>query len=719
MFHPQKPRIVQSSWSGLAFLTAIFSLVACNNYNVEPLDQILNASNRIENRLPAKTKLDFLFVIDDSSSMGEEQKALAENFKTFSDFLFDELQGAADYRIAVTNSGVVNAAANCTEDKAASGKFIYQPANEGVVVSLPEVLINGEPPESRVGVFPDTADCGESEVVISSETLSSLPVNELPPAPPGTPFCDMPDSAACIKARRKIYLEKEFRCHSTIGTSGCVIEKGLEAMRLALSCGGPNAEMFKACCVNYNENDPNQNQYSYYNPSCTIGPNDEEPSFLRPDATLVIIFISDENDCSTPADNPAASSRFICQPGYNIDMNQDNIPDIYEGRCGLEPAECFRRECGDFASQGYEVCHSKRCDVERYQDLGCEYNRRQALVPVNEYRDFLLKLKVRPLDQILVATIVGFRQYLRDELNELVLNGNGEPYELVYNPGIPEDNCDLNLNSNVYTPECCPNGNCQVDSIKHSCNVSIPRAVECARLNGDDPECQNFCGNEAMSCDLVVIDQNIATPGSRYLELADSLGANGLGCSQGNEPIIDPITGVIEERGECVNICVDDFIKPLRAIKDRVADLLNTYCVNRLPACYAPDDDGSVRPCQGEELSNANYYRSGIRVSRQCLVTRDQGGNCDAVEPLTALSNNEWSFTLGTEGCAGIIELNDIPPAGSEIFIDYIVTAGESTSDGESLDQPAAMNNAETIPEQEMPTEPEMFDEADMAPPQN
>ena len=56
--------------------------------------------------------------------------------------------------------------------------------------------------------------------------------------------------------------------------------------------------------------------------------------------------------------------------------------------------------------------------------------------------------------------------------------------------------------------------------------------------------------------------------------------------SSGREPIIDPLTGVIDDQGECVNICVDDFIKPLRAIKERVADLLNAYCVNRLPACY-------------------------------------------------------------------------------------------------------------------------------------
>ena len=50
----------------------LVSVWGCNDHPVLPLDQVLNASNRVENRLPAKTKLDFLFVIDNSSSMGEE-----------------------------------------------------------------------------------------------------------------------------------------------------------------------------------------------------------------------------------------------------------------------------------------------------------------------------------------------------------------------------------------------------------------------------------------------------------------------------------------------------------------------------------------------------------------------------------------------------------------------------------------------------------------------
>ena len=165
-----------------------------------------------------------------------------------------------------------------------------------------------------------------------------------------------------------------------------------------------------------------------------------------------------------------------------------------------------------------------------------------------------------------------------------------------------------------------------------------------------------------------------------------------MGCERGQEPIVDEVTGQVIEQGECVNICVDDFIKPLRAIKERVADLLNTYCINRLPACRVPaglGPDGSemtpARSCVGDEFTQAENYRDGIRVSRQCLLTRDQGGNCDEVEPLTTLPIGDWTFDLGTEGCAGVIELLSLPPAGSEIFIDFVVSAGEVTNDGEAV----------------------------------
>ena len=57
------PKVTLKGYFGLFSLISALALFACNDHPVEPIDQILSASNRIENRLPAKTKLDFLFVL--------------------------------------------------------------------------------------------------------------------------------------------------------------------------------------------------------------------------------------------------------------------------------------------------------------------------------------------------------------------------------------------------------------------------------------------------------------------------------------------------------------------------------------------------------------------------------------------------------------------------------------------------------------------------------
>lgn len=678
-------------------------LLSCNEHRLEPLDQVLSASNRLENKLPAKTKLDFLFVIDDSASMGEEQKALAENFRTFSEFLFDELQDSADYRIAVTNTGVANERAQCDDTNAASGRFLYKPATPERPISRPTVEINGERLDPNPVILPPTADCpASSPVVISSKELEKRPISALPPAPTAPAeiacqdpdsdecLCQDPDSEECIKVRRKLLLEKEFMCHSTLGTQGCSNEKGLEAMRLALSCSGPNAELFKSCCIGYNEGGPQNNQNSFYDPGCVITDEAKEPEFLRPDATLVIIFITDENDCSTPVDNPIASDRFICKPGWQADDDGDGVPDIYNGKCGLPAKDCFELECGPYAREGMQVCHDKRCEVDNYVGLGCEYSR-QALVSIKEYRNFLLKLKARPLDQLLVATIVGFRLYLRDAEGELILNNDNLPQELSYSPEQPLEACRGVSQEEQFSAACCPNGECRTNAIKFSCDLSSPRSVDCASLGEESEECVNFCESDLMSCDLVVYDEVRSQPGVRYLDLADSLGDNGLGCPRGDEPtvVVETAQVIEQEDALCVNLCVDDFIVPLRAIKDRVADLLNTYCINRLPNCIVPaavDDSGAevtpARACSETDLANPEYYARNISVSRRCRETVEQGGNCSAVENLTELVRGEdWTFSLGNEGCAGVIELTKLPPAGSEIFIDFILSSGESTGE--------------------------------------
>ena len=51
------------------------------------------------------SKMDILFVIDDSGSMGEEQGNLAQNFPLFIEALNNFNDGSLDYRVAVTTTG--------------------------------------------------------------------------------------------------------------------------------------------------------------------------------------------------------------------------------------------------------------------------------------------------------------------------------------------------------------------------------------------------------------------------------------------------------------------------------------------------------------------------------------------------------------------------------------------------------------------------------------
>lgn len=244
------------------------SVVAgCNDHPVDRLDKVVTAVNRQENSLPAKTKIDFIVVMDNSGSMCEEQDNLGANFSTFSTFLYDQLGDSADYRIAVVSTDMHSA------DK---GKFLAKPANP--VPSLNCTDAEGNPEA------PDTEDCfGEDSdlpLIIKSDNISS-----------------------------RDDLERKFRCLATLGTGGDGFEKGLEAMRLGLSCNGPNRAKFGECCVEQSANN------WVYNPACEIPEGVEDPEFLRPDAVLVVLFLTDEDDCSDPASNPGASRRAICKYG--------------------------------------------------------------------------------------------------------------------------------------------------------------------------------------------------------------------------------------------------------------------------------------------------------------------------------------------------------------------------------------------------------------------
>ena len=347
--------------------------------------------------LPGQPKVDYLFVIDDSGSMCEEQDNLARNFARISAQI-----AQTDYRIAVVSADLY------ADD---AGQFLVRPA--APVPSLNCTDENGNPQA------PNTADCSE---LVQSGLKPIL----------------KPDDIA------QDDLATAFRCLATLGTSGDGFEKGLEAMRTALWCGGPNADKFGACCAD-----------GKYDPQCNGSAG--LPEFLRPDASLVVAFISDENDCSAPMDNPTLATRAICKHGL-LDSDQDGIPDAFQDPilCPDGEEECARRECPD---QDFATC-MMRCEISRSENSNCEWFS-DNLTSIADYRDFLLQFK--GADRIAIWAIAGEEKY----------TASGDP--LRYTPGLPSNpECDPDsdqFNPNISLDICCPDGQCQ-GRIQPSCESS-------------------------------------------------------------------------------------------------------------------------------------------------------------------------------------------------------------------------------------------------------
>lgn len=186
---------------------------------------------------PAPTKVDVLVVVGGAASMAPRQQLLIERLRT----LVLELEsGSADYRVAVVSTDRARQGGNL-------GKFLVQPG-----------------PSEAEG-----CEGAESPAVLRNGQLGNT------------------DD-----------LERSLRCQLRIGTSDQADEAGLEVMRQALSCEGPNRERFGPCCVE-----------GVYQPTCVVEAGDTEPEFLRPDAALIVVILSDTDDCSGPSDEITGCGR--------------------------------------------------------------------------------------------------------------------------------------------------------------------------------------------------------------------------------------------------------------------------------------------------------------------------------------------------------------------------------------------------------------------------
>ncbi|MBN2493692.1 MAG: VWA domain-containing protein [Deltaproteobacteria bacterium] len=292
-------------WSCLGCGLLALGLSGCQDYGFEELPSSVIREKRFNQTISVSSEVDILFVVDNSGSMVGEQQQLAQSFSDFADVL-DEKFGQDKYHIAIVTTGVYSNP-GCQE---CGGGRISSCIND-----------TGE-----TGRFQDR----RGRIV---DPNTNPPTFEFIT----DPSCKIIDSSA---KKTCFYNEADQSGTVLVGVNGCGYEKGLEPVRLALS---PSSENGHADTSN--------------------------AGFLRDDATLAIVVVSDEDDCGKVGE----VTEDIYGTGAHV---------CYYAAKGIGPANTYSHP-QDPASKPY------------------------TLTPVEEYYDFLMGLKDNREGMVKFAAIVG------------------------------------------------------------------------------------------------------------------------------------------------------------------------------------------------------------------------------------------------------------------------------------------------------------------------
>ena len=413
----------------LALSIALAGLAGCNAYcnrrvfeQVEPTcDETLASDVDI----PAEKASDILIVVDNSGSMQEEQTRLAAAFIN-------------DTAACPINKNELKDFARCEDDPTVPVCRFANPTPEILAAPAPDGLkdcgfiqvLAAFENDFRIGVITtDVGVCDNRFPGAQADQFCGVgdPGDNFPECgtfdgidwgfrpqrgclqpngPPGTALkviarADLDDADPDNDEIGQRFIDTL----NNIRTFGTSIERGLDAMKIFL--------------------DKDQTDRG---PGCE----DDLSDFLRDDAKLIVIFLTDEEDCSRLDDvAPCEGTDCDCPDG--------------------ESCEIFACEDGDDCTIGFTEFASETCGIydhfENRLNPGRCYELEGQLTPVAPYVNFLKSLKTDPND-VSVAVIAGG---LPDE------NGDIVPAGCIFdaaNGQVPVGTCDLSQgNSNS-----CPAG---------------------------------------------------------------------------------------------------------------------------------------------------------------------------------------------------------------------------------------------------------------------
>jgi hypothetical protein len=237
----------------MAMVTPLLMAGGCINHPLKPVE--LEKGSEVEDQLQLTVNkdVDILFVIDNSGSMGEEQAILAQNFGAFIQVLEQE-EVEANYRIGVTTTDNGNPWCPVGATTPEAGKLVLSSCK----TRLNDFLFNNGAVDVQDLACNDICTLTDAELTITP-TTTDFDSNEV-----ARPWLENIEGKKNIPASTSTV--DAFRCFGPQGINGCGFESQLESMYLSLK----RAE-------NVDE---------------------DEYGFLRAQAILAIVFVTDEVDCS-------------------------------------------------------------------------------------------------------------------------------------------------------------------------------------------------------------------------------------------------------------------------------------------------------------------------------------------------------------------------------------------------------------------------------------
>lgn len=287
--------------------------------------------------------VDVLFVIDNSGSMGEEQQALSRNFASFVEIL-DAPGLRANYRLGVTTTDTGSKQVNgCKTPE--NGALQLQSCKD-----RPEAFIDASGVTNRY----NTA-CN-SVCKLGSEQLQILPsrIDESKELAPRA-WLERIHGQSNLK-NSDVSIAEAFGCFGPQGIDGCGFESQLESMYQALK----------------QSEEPTSQDHPNF-------------GFLRDDAVLAVVHVSDELDCSINPNHPLnLKDPEAFEKGL---LGQDSRAFWSKGQEIPSSANCFNAgvSCKGVDGDNYESCVAENKNLSG-NTIGPNEDANQAvLAPIARY----------------------------------------------------------------------------------------------------------------------------------------------------------------------------------------------------------------------------------------------------------------------------------------------------------------------------------------------